>query len=177
MMKDDGDAPLKVWFPTFKRSAVRSLALPKEQLSNVLDEIETATREFWRAWECEMKIQNLEVDEDWKISWTRRSYASRGRPPKLALYAYIRTLVLIYERATGKVIKRSVSNKVKWRRVISVAERKTYNKKEKEHIEKPIPFLLACLKAARVCSMSGSNYPRHIIKPVLQELHSEKPAS
>lgn len=113
----------------------------------VLAEIGTATRRFWRDSDAEARWESINLYKD-TLVLKRRRYTAKGRPREKALHAYVRTLVTVYERATGRRIGR---------RVDAYAH---------DYREKPHPYLAVCMKAA------GKRYPRRIIREVLESLHS-----
>jgi hypothetical protein len=133
-----------------KRRIGNTLDLRKGvSMASVLDEIETATQQFWRDMdaESEARCKDIEiVGRTLKVTFNR--YESKGAPRKTAVRAYVTSLVTIYETATGKRIGRNVDAYARG------------------HSEKPHPFLLACLRAAGI-----ARYPRGIIRDVLEELH------
>lgn len=123
-------------------------------LSRVMAQLETATQQFRHDMDAESAARHKDaevVNGILTISFNR--YTSKGAPLKAALRAYIRSLVGIYEPATGKRIGRNVDAYARG------------------HSEKPHPFLLACLKAADALGGRGTRgYPRGIIRDVLRSL-------
>ena len=118
-------------------------------LPQVLAEVESAAERFRQDEEAERGYESVEVTGPRTLRVQRKSYPSKGAPPKVALRVYLTTLVAIYEHATGKRIGRNVD---------------AYAEKG-ERAEKPHPFLAACLKAA------GKRYPFGLVRQVLNESH------
>jgi len=77
----------------------------------------------------------------------RKRHVVRGRVTREAMLAYVLTLLLIYERTTGKRIGRRYD---------------AYAGKETPH-----PFLVACIH------LVGRRYPPKIVQRVLGELHAK----
>jgi hypothetical protein len=138
----------------FNKRRIAATLLPLRKgvnLVTVMKEIEAATLKFWKEDDAQSRYENIELDGD-VLLLTRRCYGTRGAPRKEALRCYIKTLVAIYEHATGKRIGRNVPSD-------AYADR----------TEKPHPFLAACMKAA------GKAYSRRITREVLEK--TKKPTS
>lgn len=125
-------------------------------LKRVLSEIESATRQFWQELDAEARF--VDVEDETLRPIVRP--ASVGRPRRDSMRTFIRALVTIYERATGRQIRRQVDRLASQRRIDGKIPQG-----EKFH-----PFLLICTHAA------SSRYSRLIVKTVLHDLHpNQKP--
>ena len=138
-----------------KRRIAMALPLRKGvSLVRVLSRVQAAARKFLREYDVnESKFKDIELIKrssgKLALKVQRRRQESRGRVRRVAMRAYIASLVTIYENATGKRVGRRYD---------------TYREKETPH-----SFLVACVKAV------GKRYPSRIIQEVLSALHHRQP--
>jgi hypothetical protein len=131
---------------------VLALPLREPASARVLNRIEVAARHYLRDYDAnESKYKDIELVQrrngKTALMVTRRRHESRGRVLRDAMRAYITALVTIFERATGKQIRRRNND---------------YTNQAKRD-----PFLLACMKVV------GRRYPGGIIQEVLEQLHPD----
>lgn len=137
-----------------KRSLIRLLKLSStEQV--VLDEIEVAMQtylhsKYYMKSVFEAEAMGIFISE-W--FWPRKRYSGKGRRRQDELHCYFRTVVRIYERATGEKIKRQV---------VPVE----VNQYESSSRDIPHPFLRECAKL-----IDHEPFPSGIIKTILHVEH------